>query len=328
MLCPKCGYLMDAFDIECPRCKQLEANANKAATKEATQSDIPVSLADNARQTPPPRHGLSAAVLGAVSGALLISCIAISLVISRLPHESPPEPTPTQTPTAVPMVPPAETMPAHSPAVNQTPPVQRTETVKDATKTPQQIAKDCFPSIVTLGADDYNNDLVQGSGFFVEDGLIATNKHVVGEASMVLAWITGHKSNDYLKAKHVIVGNDRKDIALLEVPHGFAKPLPMADLNKIEIGDTIYTLGSPKGLEGTIAAGMISNIRRNDDGTISAIQISAPISHGSSGGPVVNTRGEVIGLSAVSVVDGQNLNFAVPITDVRPLIDMYHSQNY
>lgn len=310
MICPKCGYMMDAFEKECPRCKTFEEKQRETILQDlGTEITQPIIHRRSRVLTI-----LAAAIGGTIVGTGIIVVFMTGHTPRKTPARTPPRPTTpvtsiAPTPTRTPPVPVAQ--PMNMPA---------------DTLTPQQIARQSFPSVVTLGANDLADDLVLGSGFFVEDGLIATNKHVVGEASVALAWITNHASDDYLKAKHIIAGDNEKDIALLEVEPGAAPPLPMADLSNIEVGDTVYALGSPKGLEGTMSAGMISNIHRNDDGSIASIQISAPISHGSSGGPVVNIRGEVIGLSTAGMIDGQNLNFAVPVTDLRKLITAYHNQ--
>jgi S1-C subfamily serine protease len=91
--------------------------------------------------------------------------------------------------------------------------------------------------------------------------------------------------------------------------------------NLPKIGDDIMVAGSPQGLEGTISKGIISSIRKFDPYDYELIQISAPISEGSSGGPVVNSSGELIGISVSGMKEGQNLNFAVPVKYISHLLD-------
>ena len=85
-----------------------------------------------------------------------------------------------------------------------------------------------------------------------------------------------------------------------------------------QVGETVYAVGNPRGLEGTFSDGIISSIRLLDGDKL--IQITAPISRGSSGGPVLNQKGEAIGVSVLSVIDGQNLNFAIPSNYLKSLL--------
>lgn len=88
-----------------------------------------------------------------------------------------------------------------------------------------------------------------------------------------------------------------------------ARPLTLAKSNRIAVADVVYVAGNPEGLEGTFSQGIVSALRGRD-----YVQITAPISHGSSGGPVLNSRGEVIGVAVVAIEEGQNLNFDLSIT--------------
>lgn len=94
---------------------------------------------------------------------------------------------------------------------------------------------------------------------------------------------------------------------------------------KAKVGEKIFALGNPEGLEGTISEGIISGIRRF--GRSQRLQITAPISAGSSGGPVINAKGQLIGVVTSSIVEGQNLNFAVPARSVRKLVPRF-SESY
>src|SRR4029079_9116422 len=87
---------------------------------------------------------------------------------------------------------------------------------------------------------------------------------------------------------------------------------------QVGIGDSIYVSGNPEGLEGTFSEGIVSSRRK--EGSKQFLQITAPISHGSSGGPVMNRYGEVIGLAVAMIKDGQNLNFAVPVSYLAALM--------
>ena len=106
--------------------------------------------------------------------------------------------------------------------------------------------------------------------------------------------------------------DSENDLVLLEVSDSFkAPPLDLSD-SGVQIGEPIYVVGNPQGfLEGTVSQGIISGVREFRPGN-KRIQMTAPISRGSSGGPVLNDNGTVVGVSVGSQVDGQLLNFAVP----------------
>ena len=108
------------------------------------------------------------------------------------------------------------------------------------------------------------------------------------------------------------------DLVILKVPTGRVKPLPLGDSNVVRVGEAVYVAGNPKGLEGTFSNGIISSLR--DKSTKERLQMTAPISPGSSGGPVLNSNGEVIGVSFMTLVGGQNLNFAIPVNLLKELI--------
>lgn len=116
------------------------------------------------------------------------------------------------------------------------------------------------------------------------------------------------KSGKTYKVAEVVGINMRRDLCVLRVDDTSTAPL-MNSADKPAVGDEVYVAGNPKGLEGSFSRGIVSGIR-TDAGLI---QMDAPISPGSSGGPVVNGRAEVIGVAVSSVVGGQNLNFAIPI---------------
>ena len=94
----------------------------------------------------------------------------------------------------------------------------------------------------------------------------------------------------------------------------------LADISQIEIGQDVFVLGNPQGLEGSISTGILSTTGLRQIGQENLLQITAPISGGSSGGPVVNSRGEVLGVTVSSLKNGQNLNFAVPASFLANLM--------
>lgn len=186
-----------------------------------------------------------------------------------------------------------------------------------ATKTPQQIAKEAFGSVVLLVMrDETGKEVSQGSGFFVKEGVIATNFHVIDGAKSGYAKLVG--KDGLMEIQGVAAYDASKDLALLAV--GSTAPvMQLAPLDSISVADAAYAVGNPKGLEGTFSEGLVSAIRKDQSGTV--IQISTPISPGSSGGPILNNKGEVIGVATAGITDGQNLNFAMPALYVQRLIE-------
>jgi tetratricopeptide (TPR) repeat protein len=144
----------------------------------------------------------------------------------------------------------------------------------------------------------------QGSGFLVAGNRIVTNEHVA-DAGIIFVQVGPAR----IPAK--VEKLDRfNDLAILTVDVEItAKPLNLAQ-KMPRPGDPVYAIGNPEGLEKTITQGVISSIREIDGRQL--LQVSAPVSHGSSGGPVFNGAGEVVGVAVGIFVSGQNLNFAIP----------------
>jgi S1-C subfamily serine protease len=173
------------------------------------------------------------------------------------------------------------------------------------------VAKQTFPSVVVLDVQDAaHRPLRFGSGFFVRPNVVATNYHVIEDAYYGVAKVVGESGTYVIEGT---IGIDKaNDLALLKLAGADRPALPLADISKIEVGEEIFAFGNPRRLEGSISPGIISGMNLREMGSENWIQISAPISSGSSGGPVVNRNGEVIGVAVSSITSGQNLNFAVP----------------
>jgi hypothetical protein len=111
----------------------------------------------------------------------------------------------------------------------------------------------------------------------------------------------------------------RKDIAFLKIDAVNLPYLKLGNSSSVQVGDKLYTLGTPLGLfQNTLSEGLLSGIRQADG--YKMLQLSAPISHGNSGGPVLNTEGEVIGIVDLTFSEGQNLNFAIPIDNAAGML--------
>lgn len=150
----------------------------------------------------------------------------------------------------------------------------------------------------------------QGSGFFVSrTGNIITNHHVLEGASR--ADIKTAQGTVY-PITHILAEDKEGDLILasVDIPAGSVQPLKLSD-SIPQVGQHIVVVGNPRGLEGTVSDGIVSAVR--DIPTLGKIiQLSAPISPGSSGGPVVDMQGQVIAIAVGSRTRGQNLNFAIP----------------
>ncbi|NBU90727.1 MAG: DUF1566 domain-containing protein [Flavobacteriia bacterium] len=173
------------------------------------------------------------------------------------------------------------------------------------------IYKNTVNSTVTILTNDG-----QGSGFFVAPNIIATNYHVV-EGATNASCILNNSDIEYKIDGYV--GVDKSvDLILLKVST-LNKPSIKFAVTTASIGQKVYVIGSPQGLPATISDGIISGMR--DFEGIKLLQMTASISPGSSGGPVLNSIGELIGISVSQLTDGQNLNFAIPKSYLQILLD-------
>ncbi len=187
-------------------------------------------------------------------------------------------------------------------------------------QTVPQIAEKALAATVYLEMQDKSGKTLGiGSGFFVQPNLIATNYHVIEGAAKGTAKLVGKYTTYDIEG---FTATDRdNDLALLKVTASGIKPLSLGDSDTVQIGETVYVAGNPKGLEGTFSDGIISS--RRDTYTKERLQMTAPISPGSSGGPVLNRKGEVIGVSFARhrAIDAENLNFAIPSKYLKALLE-------
>ncbi len=201
---------------------------------------------------------------------------------------------------------------------------KQTQTTRQRALTAREIARKVLPSVVLLVTENSSGKPESlGSGFFVQDDVIATNYHVIEGASRIRVKIVGQKS--FYDVIEFIGGDKQEDLALLKVSGVKAKPLPSGGASKVAVGDVVYAVGNPEGLEGTFSQGIISSIR-TIQGT-RYFQITAPISHGSSGGPVLDKSGRVIGIAVGTIQEGQNLNFAVSASALDVRLALYEMRN-
>lgn len=156
-----------------------------------------------------------------------------------------------------------------------------------------------------------------GSAFLVAPRTLVTNAHVAEAGNPVLAVGPARIPLKVLRT------DEKNDLAILSVEFDLtSKPLPLAT-GDVSPGDQIFAIGNPEGLEKTISQGIVSGVRNRDGRDL--LQITSPISHGSSGGPILNSKGEVVGVAVGMLEDGQNLNFAVPARFVRAILEQKSS---
>ncbi|MDM7923056.1 MAG: tetratricopeptide repeat protein [Pyrinomonadaceae bacterium] len=173
------------------------------------------------------------------------------------------------------------------------------------------------PSAVAIETFDNKGNVVsRGSGFFIGPDRVVTNRHVIERSNRVEVHLMDGKK---FVVRGVLAVDGEGDLALLqvEVPRGLAVPLPIVRTAPQE-GESIVVVGNPFGLEGSVSNGIVSAVR-DIAGYGRIIQITAPISPGSSGSPVVNMYGQVIGVATLQAAEGQSLNFAVPAERILSL---------
>jgi S1-C subfamily serine protease len=176
---------------------------------------------------------------------------------------------------------------------------------------PGDIYKSSSPAVVLI--ETYGEDgkvSGSGSGFLVSaDGRILTNFHVIEHTKKATVRLANEDAYDTVE---VIDIDKRKDIALIKIKAVNQPFVKLGHSNGTQVGDKIYTLGNPLGVfQNTLSDGILSGVRQMDGYKL--FQVSAPISHGSSGSPVFNTSGDVIAIVEATISEGQNLNFAIPI---------------
>lgn len=163
--------------------------------------------------------------------------------------------------------------------------------------------------VLIMSYDNGGIPLAIGSGFFVEPRKLVTNYHVVeGSSRLVYKLIGENITRDVRAISRFSVA---LDIAILETAEDNI-PLTVGSAKDIAIGDKVVAIGNPKGLEGSVSEGIVS-AKRETGKDIFFLQITAPISPGSSGGPLFDSSGRVIAITTATIESGQNLNFAIPV---------------
>jgi serine protease Do len=172
-----------------------------------------------------------------------------------------------------------------------------------------------------------------GSGFFINpDGFLITNFHVIeGETQIsveVYLQKNGQIERVLYKQVRIVALNKFADLALLRIEDKDApkfSAVTLGDSDKLAVGDTVFAIGSPLGLERTVTEGIVSTKTRQFEGDL-YLQTTAQINPGNSGGPLFNLRGEVIGVTNMKITFGEGLGFAIPIEAVKFFLN--HRESY
>jgi len=188
-----------------------------------------------------------------------------------------------------------------------TTPAPKPQRVLQSSLTPSELFKNLSPSVYTVAVLGQAPQQVasQGSAVAVSNREAITSCHVVSRGRTIVL-INGAAT---LKAE--VVGADSATDRCYLRADGDLKPVPgLRDYSSLTVGEIVYTIGSPKGLINTLGSGLLSGLRTSEKET-QYIQISAPVSAGSSGGGLFDDRGNLIGIVSFTIKDAQNLNFAI-----------------
>jgi S1-C subfamily serine protease len=186
-------------------------------------------------------------------------------------------------------------------------------------QTVAEVVKRSSDAVVLIVTSDSNGqETALGSGFLISaDGEIVTNFHVIKDAhSAVVKLSTGA----FFPVSGILASDPDRDLAILKIKGKNLPFLALGSDNRVQVGDHVVAIGSPLGYEGTVSDGVISSLR--DDGGKKWIQTTAPVSHGNSGGPLLDMNNQVVGVIDWGIKPelGQNLNFAIPSSELTALI--------
>src|ERR1035438_3803108 len=181
------------------------------------------------------------------------------------------------------------------------------------------IAREANGSVVSIVVSDKDgHPLAQGSAFLIsKDGQVVTNYHVIRNGSSA---VVKFPDSTLFAVDGVLVTHEDRDVTIIKVRGNGFKALTLGDSDRLRVGEEVVAIGNPLSLESTVSNGIVSAFRTDENEGGKFVQITAPISPGSSGGPLFNMAGEVVGITTSHLVGGDNLNFAIPMNDVKPML--------
>jgi len=187
------------------------------------------------------------------------------------------------------------------------------------------IAKTANGAVVSIVMSDKDgNPIAQGSGFIVsKDGDILTNYHVIAEGTSAVVKLP---DGAFYLVDGVLASDKARDIAVIKAHGEHFRTLALGDSDRVQVGQEVVAIGNPLSLESTVSNGIVSSVRSIDEKGGKYLQITAPISPGSSGGPLFNMAGQVIGVTTMYLKGGENLNFAIPINAAKSLLLVQHAK--
>ena len=193
-----------------------------------------------------------------------------------------------------------------------------------AALTPAEVYALVAPSVWRVQTYDVDGlPLGQGSAVVVENEALATNCHVLARAKKVVV-----RHEKVSVDARLEMWDTARDVCRLRAPGLAAPPVRLAPTGSVAVGANVYAIGTPRGLELTMSAGLVSSLRKNASGQVVLIQTSASISGGSSGGGLFDDSGALIGLTTLRVAgDAQNLNFAIPADWITELPERHARLN-
>jgi regulator of sirC expression with transglutaminase-like and TPR domain len=156
-----------------------------------------------------------------------------------------------------------------------------------------------------------------GSGFVMrEDGLIATNKHVIGEARRIQIETSDGEKHDVIE---VFASDVHLDLAIVRIAKKGLKPLELGDSSQVKQGQRMVAMGNPQGLDFSVVEGVVSAVREVNENEM--IQVAMPIERGNSGGPLLDMNGRVLGLLTMKSMRTDNLGFAMPVNQLKVIFE-------
>lgn len=209
--------------------------------------------------------------------------------------------------------------PGLTPVEGTSRPLSHTAQLAPVRKDIPAIAKAANGSIVSIVmSNDKGKAIAQGTGFVVSrDGLIVTNYHVIAEGSSAVAKLP---DGEFYSVDGVLAFDKVRDVAIIKAHGKTFRTLALGNSDRVEVGEEVVAIGNPLSLESTVSNGIVSGMRTAQELGGKFLQVTAPISPGSSGGPLFNMAGEVIGITTLYLKGGENLNFAIPINDAKRLL--------
>ena len=192
----------------------------------------------------------------------------------------------------------------------------QTNSQKEGQKDIAAIAKETNGAVVSIVMSDKKGQPVaQGSGFLIsKDGRVVTNYHVIKSGSSAVIKLP---DGAFFPVEGVLASDRNRDFAIIKAHGNDFRMLTLGDSDQLQVGQEVVAIGSPLSLESTVSNGIVSGIRTVDDKTGKLLQITVPISPGSSGGPLFNMVGEVVGITTSHLRGGENLQSASAVSQPR-----------